>query len=201
MDERGISSTPKSLSTESSRHLEARGSSESSLTVPELRTLRITPAVIAIQAPGVESHAVDGKVKTNGSEPFEQYELHSLTLTAIESTTETTAIPSKTGSVIFMRPRYSRRVQSKSEPAHRSPTSESIKCSEPPAKTTDDTTVCLIDSFKDDSSTRLNHLIGAASCVCPDGPEQQSGAVFDSETWQQRFTRREATTDSPTKLQ
>ncbi|EHK24322.1 uncharacterized protein TRIVIDRAFT_122868, partial [Trichoderma virens Gv29-8] len=58
MDERGMSSTPKSLSTESSRRFEAKGN----------------------------------------------------------SITEATDIPPKISNVVFMRPRYSRRVQSKSEP-------------------------------------------------------------------------------------
>ncbi|KAL7944251.1 hypothetical protein V8C42DRAFT_353666 [Trichoderma barbatum] len=139
MDERGISSTPKSLSTESSRRFEAKGSSESSFTVSNLRPSSILPAVIAIQGSDVEPLAVDRKIKPDGIEPSEQPALHPLPLSATEYIAGITAIPSKNCNVVFMRPRYSRRVQSRSEPVHKSPGAEAVKCSEPLAKAADGT--------------------------------------------------------------
>ncbi|KAL6808883.1 hypothetical protein GGI42DRAFT_365834 [Trichoderma sp. SZMC 28013] len=137
MDERGTSSTPKSLSTESSRRLGAKDSSESSFTASELRTSEIMPAVIGIQNPGIKPLPMGGKAKTTSIEASGRVVLPSLAPSSPESIAETAAVPSDIGNVVFMRPRYSRRIQSKSEPVHKSPKPESAKCNEPPAKSTD----------------------------------------------------------------
>ncbi|UKZ80370.1 hypothetical protein TrVFT333_008128 [Trichoderma virens FT-333] len=139
MDDRGMSSTPKSLSTESSRRFEAKGSSESSFAVSELRASGIMPTVVATQGPGVEPLPVGGKSKPRSIELSRQPALQSLASSSTDSITEATDIPPKISNVVFMRPRYSRRVQSKSEPVHKSPESGSVKCSEPSAKEPDDT--------------------------------------------------------------
>ncbi|KAM0252832.1 hypothetical protein ACHAQJ_007517 [Trichoderma viride] len=124
MDGRGMSNTPKSLSNRSSRPSEANTTtSESSVNVPERRELRKIPTMVTTRNSAVESPAVGGVVKTNGS-----------------ITPGVTVASSKLSNVIFMRPRYSRRVQSKSEPPHTSPASGSVACNESPAKRTDDTT-------------------------------------------------------------
>ncbi|KAL7937322.1 hypothetical protein V8C35DRAFT_331176 [Trichoderma chlorosporum] len=129
MDERGMTSTPKSLSSESSRRFEAKDSSESSFTAAsELRVSEVIPAVVVIQNPGVKPLQVGGKAKVNSVGPSGQP----------EPISETTAISANIDNVVFMRPRYSRRVQSKSEPVHKSSEPESVKCSGPSAKSTDD---------------------------------------------------------------
>ncbi|KAL7912632.1 hypothetical protein GGI35DRAFT_258009 [Trichoderma velutinum] len=138
MDERGMSSTPKSLSTESSRRLEAKGSSESSFTVSELYASGIPPSVvIGISGSRIKPLSVVEKVKTNSIETPGNPALLSLARSSQESIAETKTVPPKTGNVVFMRPRYSRRVQSKSEPVHKSAESESERCSKPPANGTD----------------------------------------------------------------
>ncbi|KAL6910228.1 hypothetical protein GGI43DRAFT_378216 [Trichoderma evansii] len=122
MDERGMTNTPMSLSTRSSRLSEANtATSESSLNGPERHESRKSPIIEAAQEVTVESIAVGGGGKTNGS------------------TTSATAHSSKLNTVTFMRPRYSRRVHSKSEPHHTSPasTSGSVACNESPAKRDD----------------------------------------------------------------
>ncbi|KAL7822662.1 hypothetical protein V8C26DRAFT_252750 [Trichoderma gracile] len=139
MDERGMNSTPKSLLTGSSRHSEAKGSSESSFAVSELRAPRIMPAVI-VQGSSVKPHLVETKAKTNSAAPPAQCEPKQPTLSDTRSTAETDATSHKIGNVTFMRPRYSRRVQSKSEPVSNSPASESADRDLPPAKLTDDVT-------------------------------------------------------------
>ncbi|PNP54544.1 hypothetical protein THARTR1_05101 [Trichoderma harzianum] len=137
MDERGTSSTPKNLSTESSRRLGAKDSSESSFTASELRASKIMPAVIGLQNPGIKPLSMGGKAKTNSIEPSGRVALPSLARSPPESIVETAAVPSDIGNVVFMRPRYSRRIQSKSEPVHKSPKSGADDCNEPPAKSTD----------------------------------------------------------------
>lgn len=137
MDDRGTSSTPKSLSTESSRRLRAKDSSESSFTASELRASEAMPAAIGIQNPGITPLPMGGKAKTNTIEASGRAAPPSLARGSPESVAETTVVPSDIGNVVFMRPRYSRRIQSKSEPVHKSPKSESGKCNEPPAKSID----------------------------------------------------------------
>ncbi|KAL6821607.1 hypothetical protein V8C40DRAFT_55137 [Trichoderma camerunense] len=137
MDDRGTSSTPKSLSTESSRRLRAKDSSESSFTASELRASEVMPAAIGTQNPGITPLPMGGKAKTNTIEASGRAALPSLARGSPESIAETTVVPSDIGNVVFMRPRYSRRIQSKSEPVQKSPKSESSKCNEPPAKSTD----------------------------------------------------------------
>ncbi|ETS06732.1 hypothetical protein M419DRAFT_67644, partial [Trichoderma reesei RUT C-30] len=122
LDERGMNSTPKSLLTDSSRHSEAKGSSESSFAVSELRAPRIMPLT---------------KAKTNSAAPSTQHEASQPTPGDTKSTGDTNTVPSKVGSVTFMRPRYSRRVQSRSEPVSNSPATESADRNLPPAKPTD----------------------------------------------------------------
>ncbi|KAL6880870.1 hypothetical protein J3F83DRAFT_10809 [Trichoderma novae-zelandiae] len=139
MDERGMNSTPKSLLTDSSRHSEANGSSESSFAVSELRAPRIMPAAVIVQGSSVKPHIVDTKAKPNSAAPSEQRASSSLTRSDTKSTTDTEATLSKIGNIMFMRPRYSRRVQSRSEPVSMSPVSESAGNSQPPAKAADDT--------------------------------------------------------------
>ncbi|KAH0494471.1 hypothetical protein TgHK011_001088 [Trichoderma gracile] len=139
MDERGMNSTPKSLLTGSSRHSEAKGSSESSFAVSELRAPRIMPAVI-VQGSSVKPHLVETKAKTNNAAPPAQCEPNQPALGDIKSTAETNATSHKIGNITFMRPRYSRRVQSRSEPVSISPASESTNRDLPPAKPTDDVT-------------------------------------------------------------
>ncbi|KAK4067187.1 uncharacterized protein Triagg1_7915 [Trichoderma aggressivum f. europaeum] len=154
MDERGTSSTPKSLSTESSRRLGAKDSSESSFTASELRASETMPAVIGIQNPGIKPLPMGGKAKPNSIEASGRTALPSLARRSPESIAETAAVPSNIGNVVFMRPRYSRRIQSKSEPVHKSPKPESAKCSEPSAKSTDtNTEQCRVSAQTAQSSS------------------------------------------------
>lgn len=133
-----MNSTPKSLLTDSTRRSEAKGSSESSFAVSEIRSPRIMPAVI-VQGSSVKPHLVETKAKTKCSPPFAQHELGQPTVGDTTSTPGTDAIPSKIGNVTLMRPRYSRRVQSRSEPVSASPVSEPADRNLPPAKPADDT--------------------------------------------------------------
>ncbi|KAL7921765.1 hypothetical protein ACQKWADRAFT_113461 [Trichoderma austrokoningii] len=122
MDERGMTNTPMSFSTRSSRLSEANtATSRSSLNVPERHELKKSPITERAQESTVESAEVDGGGKTN------------------EPTTSTAVHPSKFNRVTFMRPRYSRRVHSKSEPHSTSPASASgsVAGDESPAKTAD----------------------------------------------------------------
>lgn len=207
-----MNSTPKSLLTDSSRHSEAKGSSESSFAVSELRAPRIMPLVI-VQGSSVKPHLVETKAetkaKTNSAAPSTQHEASQPTPGDTKSTGDTNTVPSKVGSVTFMRPRYSRRVQSRSEPVSNSPATESADRNLPPAKPTDNVPVCISDGFTDGIASRLSHLTGATSCIRPDFPghqqrhrqrHRQPGAISDSQAWQQRPARCEATADSSAQL-
>ncbi|UKZ58903.1 uncharacterized protein TrAtP1_000224 [Trichoderma atroviride] len=125
MDERGMTNTPMSLSTRSSRLSEANtATSRSSLNVPEHHELRKSPITERTQEAAIEPAAEGGGGKAN-----------------VESTTGTTTTShsSKFNGVTFMRPRYSRRVHSKSEPHPPSPASASgsVAGNESPAKRAD----------------------------------------------------------------
>ncbi|UKZ86283.1 uncharacterized protein TrAFT101_002120 [Trichoderma asperellum] len=112
-----------SLSTRSSHLSEANtATSKSSLNIPEHHELRNSPIMKTTQEAAGEPTSVGGGGKANGP------------------STSTTAHPSKLNSVTFMRPRYSRRVHSKSEPHRTSPTSTSgsTACNESPTKSADD---------------------------------------------------------------
>lgn len=119
-----MTNTPMSLSTRSSRLSEANtATSRSSLNVPERHELRKSPITRRNQEAAIDSAAVVGGGETN-----------------VESTTSTaTTHSSKFNGVTFMRPRYSRRVHSKSEPHPTSPASASglVADNESPAKRTD----------------------------------------------------------------
>ncbi|RFU73507.1 heavy metal tolerance [Trichoderma arundinaceum] len=120
MDERGLSNTPKSLSTKSRSPSETNTTSESSVNTSERPESRHLPVFTATQDPGIETRAINGKGKEHAP------------------TTDATVISPKTSNVIFMRPRYSRRVQSKSEPSHTSPAVDSVHDGEPPANRVDE---------------------------------------------------------------
>ncbi|KAH6610089.1 heavy metal tolerance [Trichoderma cornu-damae] len=126
MDERGISNTPKSLSM-SSRLSEANTTSEKSVGVSERREHKHMPARIATRDAAVEAQPGVVESRTNGSES--------------QPTKDAKAMSSKPSSIFFMRPRYSRRVQSRSEPSHTSPAPDSVKCIESPAESAADTKV------------------------------------------------------------
>lgn len=120
-----MTNTPMSLSTRSSRLSEANtATSRSSLNVPEHHELRKSPIAERTQEAAIVSAAEGGGGKAN-----------------VESTTSTatTTHSSKFNGVTFMRPRYSRRVHSKSEPHPSSPASASgsVAGNESPAKRAD----------------------------------------------------------------
>lgn len=199
MDERGISSTPKSLLTESSRLSEANTTSDSSCNVSERRASKITTVATATRDLG----AVNGGSQTNGNRPSESHVCSAPTdIAVLASVTDAPAMASKTSNVIFMRPRYSRRVQSKSEPCRASPEPSSAKLDESPAKRTDDVkaAVCINNCLVHDCRTRLTYFIEATPCVGSHSPEQPN-LVFDSQTQHQGLTRREAAPHSATQFE
>lgn len=68
MDERGMTNTPMSLSTRSSRLSEANtATSRSSLNVPERHELRKPPVTERTQEAAIEPAAVGGGGKANGT--------------------------------------------------------------------------------------------------------------------------------------
>lgn len=151
MDERGITNTPMSLSTRSSRLSEANTStSRSSLNVPERHELSKSLITERTQEAAIESAAVGGGGKTNGNKAIQAICTTIANIYVVESTSTTTH-SSKFNYVTFMRPRYSRRVHSKSEPHPTSPApaSGSIADNESPAKRFDSsiTSVRIMKSF------------------------------------------------------
>lgn len=154
-----MTNTPMSLSTRSSRLSEANtATSRSSLNVPERHELRKSPITRRNQEAAIDSAAVVGGGETNGNKALQAICTTVTDIFIVESTTSTaTTHSSKFNGVTFMRPRYSRRVHSKSEPHPTSPASASglVADNESPAKRTDVITT---------SVRILNHSLVAAQC-------------------------------------
>lgn len=107
--------------------------------MPERHELRKSPITERAQEAAVESAAVGGGGKTNGNKAIQAICTAVTNIFVVESTTSITTHSSKFNSVTFMRPRYSRRVHSKSEPHPTSPASASgsVAGNESPAKRAD----------------------------------------------------------------
>jgi hypothetical protein len=137
-----MTNTPMSLSTRSSRLSEANSStSRSSLNVPEHHELGKSPIMERVKEAAVESAAVSGGSKTKGNKAASTICTTVTDKHGVESATSTsTTHATQSTSVTFMRPRYSRRVHSKSEPHATNPAtaSGSIVGNESPAKRIDD---------------------------------------------------------------
>lgn len=142
-----MTNTPMSLSTRSSRLSEANtATSRSSLNVPERHELRKSPITKRTQETAIESTAVGEEGETNGNKAIQAICTTATNIYAAQSTTSTaTNHSSKFNGVTFMRPRYSRRVHSKSEPHPTSPASGSglVADNESPATRADGSTISV----------------------------------------------------------